>query len=140
MKKLLMALALSALTVGAFAQTASEPAATESTQGTSTDIMGAQEEVYPEGVGSSPGSSATESSTTVQEEEENVGDPTLQDSSMDSSTIQEEENVEDPSMQQDSSTIQEEVDSENETMRSDTMEGSQSPQQSDNSSEGISTP
>ncbi|HLW58196.1 MAG TPA: hypothetical protein VKY27_12455 [Bacteriovoracaceae bacterium] len=115
MKKLLMVLAIATFSFALMAQTESDP----SNQGSSTEVMGAQEEVYPEGPGSSPGSS------TVQEEEENVDDPALQDDSM----------------MQDDSTIQEEVETDTEgTMRSDTMEGTESPEGTDSSSEGTSTP
>lgn len=117
MKKLLMVLALSAFSFAVLAQTSTD-SSTHSTQGTSTDIMGAQEEVYPEGPGSSPGSSPS---------------------------VQEEETVDDPMLREDSSTIQEEVESDSEeTMRSDTMDGSSSMEgttpQGSQGSEGSSTP
>lgn len=110
MKKLLMMLAISVFSFAVIAQTSSDP----SSQGSSTEIMGAQEEVYPEGPASAPGSSST-----VQEEEDNLDDSTLRD---------------------DSSTIQEEVETDSEeTMRSDTMEGS-TPSGMEGSSEGSSAP
>lgn len=92
MKKLLMVLTISAFSFAVMAQTSTDP----SSQGSGTEIMGAQEEVYPEG---------TTPATTPQEEEENVNDPSMQTDS----SIQEEVDTESE-----------------ESMRSDTMEGTDS--------------
>ncbi|MFA5584430.1 MAG: hypothetical protein WDA09_09455 [Bacteriovoracaceae bacterium] len=79
-------------------------------EGSDVETMGAQEEIYE----------GTDTTTTPQAEED-VSEPGLQGT--------------------DESMIQEEVDTtEEETMRSDTMEGSQSPEGSESTSPGTTTP